>query len=942
MRIGCSCAVFIIFGMIAACLYSPNLAAFQRTIDKGGVFDLTPHTTYLEDPSNQINSTNITELLNQFQEVKSQKGISFGYSDSSWWFRVKVFAPNTSNNRWFIRIGFMQLDHIELYHLPSEHSDIELIWQGGDLYPSGGRLINDNAYLIPIKRNITEAPQTYLLRIKTEGSLMLPLSLVSDLHYLESSNAASTIKGFLYGGIIFMLLYNAFLFFATKDNSYIFYSLYLVSIFTILLQFNGTGFQYLWPNQVFFQNNGIAAVMNLMVVGIITFVHSLLEAKQRIPHIHKCGIVIMGAAALDLVVSLFMPMQYALQSSFILAATAVIYNFIVAILILRQGFSPARYYLAAWTAVLLSGLLFSAGAFGLIPMTPFVRWSLSIGVSIEVILLSLALANKINVLRDEKEWANGQLIKKRNQLAQLLEATKLMAQCNSKLEASAVALQQSKLVAPNLPMTDVFLYLRNKNGDAMVGYKLLDNERAIAQPIPFELESSETERFNDLENYKFESDRVYLSINSSTKRLGIVELFFGDQPLHQNREDIEWAVLEGLIRSLAMVFEHLDSQEYERLSNIGAMAAAIVHDLKNPIGAIMGLSDLARDVQLVPAKREEYLKGINQEAKRLLALAQEVLEFSRGELKLDIKPQSCNEFFSSIQQSLLPLMKANRIEFRCEVLYQGIIEVDSERIRRVLFNLATNSVEAMTGANTQNPQFELHISANNHMLTILTRDNGPGIPKQIQATLFEPFTTHGKIHGTGLGMAIVKKVINAHHGTIHFHSDPKQGTQFTLTLPITGQETIPPTASSPIEVNEPSELLESEYIRRIKEHTPPLKVLLVEDNPVNQKIIEKILTSLSIVCEIANNGQEGIEKARKWAPDLILMDYEMPIMDGVTAANIIRQNKEFSNLSRVPIIALSGHEKQELQALCENQTFSDSLEKPIDKSQLIRCLFQFM
>lgn len=940
MRIGCPCTVFVFLGMIAACFYSSNLAAFQWAIDKGGAYDLTPQTTYLEDSSNQIDSKTITELLDQFRPVDSQQGISFGYSDSSWWFRVEILAPNTSMNRWFLRIGFMQLDHIELYRLLSDKSDLELVWQGGDLYPSGGRLINDSAYLIPLDSSITEEPQTYLLRIKTEGSLILPLSLVSDLHYLESSNAASTVKGFLYGGIIFMLLYNAFLFLATRDISYIYYSLYLFSIFTILLQFNGTGFQYFWPNQVFFQNNGIAAVVDLMLVGIITFVQSLLETKRRIPRLHKFGLIILVVLLLDLLASLFMPMRYALQSSLILAAFSVIYNFVVAILIVRQGFSPARYYLAAWTAVLLSGLLFSVGTFGFVPMIPVIRYSLSIGVGMEVILLSLALANKINVLRDEKEWANVQLVKKRNQLSQLLEATKLMAQCNSKLSASSVALQQTRLVAPNLPMTDVFLYLRNKNGDAMVGYKLLDNECTVEQPIPFELESKEIERFLDLDSYKFEADRVYLSINSATKRLGIVELLFGSQSLNQNREDIEWTVLEGLIRSLAMVFEHLDSQEYERLSNIGAMAAAIVHDLKNPIGAIMGLSDLARDAQLIPAKREEYLEDINNEAKRLLALAQEVLEFSRGELKLEVKPQSCEAFFKSIRQSLSPLMQANHIEFHCDIYYQGTIFLDSERIRRVLFNLASNSVEAMKGADTKKPTFELLISEDANTLKILAKDNGPGIPKQIQATLFEPFTTHGKVHGTGLGMAIVKKVIDAHCGAIHFESEFEQGTQFTLTLPLTGAVETTVTSPSNREIGAPSQESDFSLIKRL-ERTPPLKVLVVDDNPVNQKILEKMLATLSIDCEVADNGQKGIEKAMQSKPDLILMDYEMPVMDGATAASKIRQDKELSDLSTLPIIALTGHDKSELEALKDGQIFNDYLEKPINKSQLIRCITKF-
>jgi len=197
-------------------------------------------------------------------------------------------------------------------------------------------------------------------------------------------------------------------------------------------------------------------------------------------------------------------------------------------------------------------------------------------------------------------------------------------------------------------------------------------------------------------------------------------------------------------------------EENNRLSGIGAMAASIVHDLKNPIGVIIGYADMASDDSHPSPERKEYLQIISDEATRMSAMAHEVLEFSRGELNLALIEVNARDYINDVSRTLSPLFTLKGMEYVSNIEYVDSILIDADRMRRVLLNLASNSKDAML-PNPSGGLFTLSVRLVNNNIQFSATDNGPGIPEQIQATLFEPFVTHGKTHGTGLGMLLSKK-----------------------------------------------------------------------------------------------------------------------------------------------------------------------------------------
>jgi len=219
---------------------------------------------------------------------------------------------------------------------------------------------------------------------------------------------------------------------------------------------------------------------------------------------------------------------------------------------------------------------------------------------------------------------------------------------------------------------------------------------------------------------------------------------------------------------------------HKRLSTIGQMASTIVHDLKNPMGVIKGYVELAGDEDTSKEERQEYLDVIDEEVNRLSDMAFDILDFAKGDVKLNIQNHSLKEYMNEIYKFLKPNFEESNIELKLQLDYDGDLSFDANRFRRVIINLANNAKEAMSDGG----EFTMAVSKNETNVLFNFSDNGPGIPEEIQETLFEVFVTKGKEKGTGLGMSTVKNIVEAHDGEISFETKVGEGTKFLVSLPI--------------------------------------------------------------------------------------------------------------------------------------------------------------
>ncbi len=217
----------------------------------------------------------------------------------------------------------------------------------------------------------------------------------------------------------------------------------------------------------------------------------------------------------------------------------------------------------------------------------------------------------------------------------------------------------------------------------------------------------------------------------------------------------------------------------ERLSAVGKMAGTIIHDIKNPMATIR----LYAQVLKKKAGHEDVSPLVDEimlQIDRLLNLAQEVLDFSRGVSEMNFQPVKFEGFVSDVVRFLERDFEKRKIDIRKEIEYQGDIEIDSDRMIRAILNIAGNAADAMPDGGI----FRISARSSVDRLTIELVDNGTGMPENVRKRIFEPFVTYGKKTGTGLGMSIVKKIIDEHHGLIEIESEPGKGTKILLELPL--------------------------------------------------------------------------------------------------------------------------------------------------------------
>ncbi len=219
----------------------------------------------------------------------------------------------------------------------------------------------------------------------------------------------------------------------------------------------------------------------------------------------------------------------------------------------------------------------------------------------------------------------------------------------------------------------------------------------------------------------------------------------------------------------------------ERLSAVGKMANSIIHDIKNPMGVLRLSAQVIRR-KSPDAEIQQISDEMMRQIDRFVSMAQEILDFSRGANAVNIEDVSVPEYMETARVVLANDLASHNVNIAMNVQYQGLMAVDQEKMMRVFYNLATNAADAMPQGGT----LTVSVEKREYTVVIEFTDTGVGMPADIRARVFEPFVTHGKRYGTGLGMAIVKKIIDDHKGTIEVESEEGKGTTVRLLLPLLG------------------------------------------------------------------------------------------------------------------------------------------------------------
>lgn len=894
----------------------------------------------------------IEKVIDQKFTPSNKKVPNLGLTTSAIWVRFRVTNEASLTKKWVLTLNDTRTGTVDFY-FPQGEQEFKVI-KTGRFLPFDTREFYHRFFIFNLPFNNNQ-PQTIYLRLTSKAGLVIPLNIFSLETFLLQDQSDVLFLGISCGIFLIMLGYNLFLFNTLRDKSYLYYVLFIAGYLVFILSHGGVGHQYLWkdlPN--YFEIQTLAVLLTLF--SWIKFTQSFLQTKKYLPKINK----FLSIFLLSLIV-----ISFILISTKWINFAVVLYALFTPIIVLitafmrwKQKYKPTQYFLLAMFSPIIAAIIYCLSVLNLIPYNFYIKNSLQIGFSLAVLLFSIALADRISVIKEEREKAQNEALKNvelnrqliieqnlvleenKNQLTQFLESLPVGFSVHN-LDGSIFYLNQkgksllnqtnvdSSVTAGKLAQT-YQAYLAGTNQlyptekmpviQALQGKKtLVDDMEIHFDNRIISLEVSATPIYDEEGNIK-EAIAVFQDISERKKAEKILKNYQAnlEKQVKQRTQELEKAR------------EKADVANQAKSSFIASMS----HELRTPLNAILGFSQIMMRSPDLSKEHQESITIISKSGSYLLTLINNILDLSKIEAGKMTFNQKNFDLYSLLNEveDLLDITAKNKsldLIFDYPEYLPQYICTDETKLRQVLINLINNAIKF-----TQQGGVYLTVDAiskvNNQKATISfeVKDTGEGIAKEEMGKLFEAFaqTQTGKNsqEGTGLGLPISRKFINLMGGDIQVSSEVGVGTTFKFEIKANIVD------NKDVKVEETTR-----NVIALQPNQPVYKILIVDDRPTNRLLLIKLLQPLGFSLKEANNGREAIEIWDKWQPNLIWMDMRMPIMDGYEATQHI---KGTTRGNATAIIALTASVLEEEKAIILSAGCDDFVRKPFRQSTIFEII----
>ena len=727
-----------------------------------------------------------------FEQVKSNtanldfrpldsENVNIGFTKDQYWVKFRIKNTTSQNLTYYLETGRPITDGVELYSV-SASGKIQS-QQSGDKMAFTDRSFNHRKTIFEVQLPSEESLDVYI-HYENDGEVLnLPLLLHNASSLLKITYIEQLVFGIFYGILFIAAIIYLFFFFALGERSFLYYSMYVVTVGLLQFSLDGYFFQYLRPGGGWLSNHAVVlfAIISAGFLGKYSEVYlNIRQSNSIMPWIFNAIYVGLGLLLLAVI---FFPglLEYSYPSVNILALGVLVAIVVSVVILVSKTIRVDKLFITGIFFLILGFVIFILNNLSVLPNTFLTQNSAKLGTGLEIIFLSLSMANRIKKLKSEKE------------------------------ELQNLALIRLK-------------------------------------------------EMNELKSYF--------------------------------------------------------------LSNLS-------HELRTPLNAIMGLSDTMAN-ESTEQKVRNTSKVIKASSVRLLNLINDILDFSKiekGELKLENEVFDPMEIMEQLQVSYRNQAeeKGLSFEFHTKNNINGAVIGDSNRLAQIVNNLLDNAIK-FTPQGSVRVDLETREGTGNTLELILkVTDTGIGIAAEKMETIFESLTQESinnkrKYGGLGLGLYIIKVLVDMHKGKIHMESNRSVGTTCILSLSY-------PLAQKPVAL--PKQFPVDGY------DLQDSHILVVEDDPINRMVLKMILTKWEATrVSFANNGAEGLEKLQEQPIDLVLMDLQMPVMDGYEACMAIRRGEAGKDNKNIPIIAVTADVMESTKQRVKDIGMNDYLAKPVHKEKL--------